>query len=59
MASEGHNTKSGKEQFGSSGDNPARQRRIDEDPDRSEARDRDGRKGGSNEKNPLGPQPAD
>ena len=49
MASETHNTKAGKEQFGSSGDNEARQKRIDEDPDRSEARDREGRKGGSNE----------
>ena len=51
MASEGHTTKAGKEQFGSSGDNPARQRRIDEDPNRSEARDRENRKGGSNAKN--------
>ena len=51
MASETHNTKTGKEQFGSSGDNQHRQRRIDEDPARSEARDRENRKGGSNEKN--------
>jgi hypothetical protein len=51
MASETHNTKAGKEQFGSSGDNQHRQRRIDEDPARSEARDRENRKGGSNEKN--------
>ena len=51
MASETHNTKAGKEQFGSSGDNPARQKRIDENPNRSEARDREGRKGGSNAKN--------
>ena len=51
MASETHNTKAGKGQFGSSGDNRARQKRIDEDPDRSEARDREGRKGGSNAKN--------
>ena len=51
MASETHNTKAGKEQFGSSGDNQHRQRRIDENPARSEARDRENRKGGSNEKN--------
>ena len=51
MASDTHNAKAGKEKFGSSGDNQARQRRIDEDPNRSEARDREGRKGGSNEKN--------
>ena len=51
MASETHNTKAGKGQFGSSGNNRARQKRIDEDPDRSEARDREGRKGGSNAKN--------
>lgn len=51
MASEGHNTKAGKEQFGSSGDNPRRQERLDQEPNRSEARDREGRKGGSNEKN--------
>ena len=51
MASETHNTQAGKDQFGSSGDNPRRQQRIDRDPDRSQARDREGRKGGSNAKN--------
>lgn len=51
MGNETHNTKAGKEQFGSSGDNPRRQERVEQDPDRSQARDREGRKGGSNEKN--------
>jgi hypothetical protein len=51
MASETGNTKARKEQFGSGNDNQARQKRIDEDPNRSEARDRESRKGGSNEEN--------
>lgn len=49
MPSRTHNTKAGKEQFGSSGDNPQRQQQ--QHPDKSNARDREGRKGGSNEKN--------
>jgi hypothetical protein len=52
MSSETHNSKAGKDQFGSSGDN---QRRQEEqkiaDPDQGNARDRENRKGGSNEKN--------
>lgn len=55
MSSETHNTKAGKEQFGSSGDNPARQQQQAQDPQHSPqnsgARDRENRKGGSNEKN--------
>ncbi|MCA1661238.1 MAG: hypothetical protein LC648_03350 [Novosphingobium sp.] len=51
MASETHNTKAGKEHFGSSSDNPRRQERKKQNPNRSNARDREGRKGGSNEKN--------
>jgi hypothetical protein len=51
MASETHNTKASKERFGSSGDNKARQQQINDAPNRSEARDRENRKGGSNEKN--------
>jgi len=51
MASETHNTKAGKEQRGSSGDNLARQKREERDPNRSNARDRENRKGGDNAKN--------
>lgn len=51
MSSETHNTKAGKEQFGSSGDNPARQEQQSRDPQHTNARDRENRKGGSNEKN--------
>jgi hypothetical protein len=46
-----HNAKAGKEQFGSSGDNQARQQQQQQDPNKSNARDRENRKGGSNEKN--------
>lgn len=53
MPSKTHNTKAGKEQHGSSGDNIRQQQQQQEsrDPDKSNARDREGRKGGSNEKN--------
>lgn len=51
MSSDTHNTKAGKEQFGSSGDNPARQQQQAQDPQHENARDRENRKGGSNEKN--------
>ena len=52
MARETHNSKAGKEQFGSSGDNQRRQEeQKTADPDEGNARDREGRKGGSNEKN--------
>jgi hypothetical protein len=46
-----HNTKAGKEQFGRSGDNQRRQDRAQQDSQHGNARDREGRKGGSNEKN--------
>ena len=51
MPSTTHNTKAGKEQRGSDQDNLARQQRETRDPEKSNARDREGRKGGSNEKN--------
>lgn len=51
MSSETGNTKARKEQRGSSEDNIARQQRESRDPAKSNARDREGRKGGSNEKN--------
>ena len=51
MSSETHNTKAGKEQRGSSRDNIRLQKQESRAPDKSNARDREGRKGGSNEKN--------
>jgi hypothetical protein len=51
MSNRTHNAKAGKEQFGSSGDNPLRQQQQQQDPDKSNAKDREGRKGGSNAKN--------
>lgn len=51
MTSKTHNAKAGKDQFGSSGDNQLRQEQQRQDPQRSNARDRENRKGGSNEKN--------
>ena len=51
MSRRTHNTKAGKEQFGSSGDNRRRQEQQQQDPNQSNARDREGRKGGSNDKN--------
>lgn len=51
MTKKTHNTKAGKEQFGSSGDNQRRQQQQQQDPQISHARDRENRKGGSNEKN--------
>ncbi len=51
MSSNTHNAKSGREQQGSSGDNRARQKAASEDPEHSNARDREGRKGGDNAKN--------
>jgi hypothetical protein len=50
MASERHNSQAGEEQRGSSGDN-IRQQQESRDPDKSNARDREGRKGGDNAKN--------
>jgi hypothetical protein len=51
MPSKTHNAKAGRDQFGSSGDNPRQQKQQEHDPQKSNARDREGRKGGSNEKN--------
>lgn len=51
MSSDTHNTKTGKHHFGSSGDNMRRQKEDERDPNKNNARDREGRKGGSNEEN--------
>ena len=51
MSSETGNAQARKENRGSSEDNIARQRRESRDPDKSSARDREGRKGGDNTKN--------
>jgi hypothetical protein len=51
MSSRTHNAKAGKDQFGSGGDNRRRQEQQQQDPNASNARDREGRKGGSNTKN--------
>lgn len=51
MTRKSHNAKAGKDQFGSSGDNQRRQEQQQQDPQSSNARDRENRKGGSNEKN--------
>lgn len=51
MSSKTHNTQAGQEQRGSSGDNIRRQQQESRDPNRSSARDREGRKGGDNAKN--------
>ena len=51
MSSTTHNTQAGEEQRGSSGDNIARQQRESRDPDKSNARDRENRKGGDNAEN--------
>jgi hypothetical protein len=51
MPSKPHNTQAGEEQRGSSGDNFRQQEQESRDPDRSNARDRENRKGGDNAKN--------
>jgi len=51
MSSETGNTQAGEEQHGSSGDNIRQQEQESRDPDKSNARDREGRKGGDNAKN--------
>ncbi|MBW8783980.1 MAG: hypothetical protein JF593_04970 [Novosphingobium sp.] len=51
MSRKTHNTKAGADKFGSSADNPRQQQQQHDSPDKSTARDREGRKGGSNEKN--------
>jgi len=51
MSSKTHNTQAGEEQRGSSADNVRRQEQQSRDPDKSNARDREGRKGGDNARN--------
>jgi hypothetical protein len=51
MTSKTHNTKAGKDQMGSGGDNRRRQEQQQQDPNSNNAKDREGRKGGSNTKN--------
>lgn len=51
MPSKRHNTQAGEDQHGSSGDNIRQQQQESRDPDKSNARDKTGRKGGDNEKN--------
>jgi hypothetical protein len=51
MANERQNTQAGEDQRGSSGDNISQQQQESRDPDKSNARDRTGRKGGDNAKN--------
>lgn len=51
MPSTTHNAKAGREQAGSSSDNQSRQKAQSKAPDHSNARDREGRKGGENAKN--------
>jgi hypothetical protein len=51
MPSETHNTQAGEEQRGSSGDNIRRQQQESRDPDKSNARDRENRKGGDSASN--------
>lgn len=51
MSSETHNSKAGKDQRGSGNDNMRLQKQQERDPNKSNARDRENRKGGSNEEN--------
>lgn len=51
MASETQNVQATKAQRGSGNDNMRRQEQESRDPDKSNARDREGRKGGDNAKN--------
>ena len=50
MSSRTHNSQAGEDQRGSSGDNLRQQEQQSRDPDKSNARDREGRKGGDNAK---------
>lgn len=50
MPSRTHNAKAGSAQMGSGGDNPRQQKQQQEHPQKSNARDREGRKGGDNAK---------
>ena len=51
MPSETHNSQAGEEQRGSSGDNIRRQQRESRDPNKSNGRDRENRKGGDSAEN--------
>ena len=51
MSSRTHNTQAGEEQRGSGGDNIRRQEQDSRHPRKSNARDREGRKGGDHAKN--------
>jgi len=51
MPSKTHNAQAGEEQRGSSDDNIRQQEQESRAPDKSNARDREGRKGGDNAKN--------
>ena len=51
MSSETHNTQAGKEQRGSSNDNMKLQKQEERDPNKSNATDRENRKGGDNAEN--------
>ena len=51
MSSRTHNTQAGQEQRGSDSDNIRRQEQESRDPAKSNARDREGRKGGDNTEN--------
>jgi hypothetical protein len=48
MSSTSHNTQAGDEQRGSGGDNVRQQEQEARNPEKSNARDREGRKGGDN-----------
>jgi len=51
MSSETHNSRAGKDQQGSGNDNMRQQKAEERDPNRSNAADRENRKGGDNTKN--------
>lgn len=51
MPSRTHNTQAGEDQRGSAGDTVRQQEQETRDPDKSNARDREGRKGGDKAKN--------
>ena len=51
MSSKTHNTQASKEARGSSNDNMADQKQEERDPNKSNATDRENRKGGDNDKN--------
>jgi len=51
MSSDTHNSQAGKDQRGSSNDNMREQKQEERDPNKSNARDRENRKGGGNAEN--------